>query len=141
LADLGITVSGARNFPGLLLPMYRATGEQISAQFKPAQPLLINGKLLKYVSPKGRSSVVDVHPRNRARLSDLRVPLWTTEGVKKGDSLTSRGCCVATLTGVYNWRSKLGTLGDWEDIPLKAREVFLCFDADARQNVQVARAM
>ena len=45
------------------------------------------------------------------------------------------------MTGVYNWRNKLATLGDWEDVPLKGREVVLCFDADARRNMNVARAM
>src|ERR1019366_9536216 len=68
-------------------------------------------------------------------------PLWVTEGIKKGDSLTSRGCCVVALTGVFNWRSKRATLGDWEDIPIKGREVILCFDADANKNMNVARAM
>lgn len=56
-------------------------------------------------------------------------------------ALTSAGACVVTLTGVFNWRSRLGTLGDWEDVPLKGRTVAVCFDADAKTNANVARAM
>jgi hypothetical protein len=67
--------------------------------------------------------------------------LWITDGVKKADSLTSRGGCVISLTGVFNWRSQLGTLGDWEDVLLKSRNVVICFDADARTNPNVLRAM
>lgn len=143
LDQLGIpfwALSSDQRFPGLLLPMYRATGEQITVQFKPAKPVTIKGKPLKYVSVRGVNRL-DVHPRNRARITDVTVPLWITEGVKKGDALASRGCCVVTLTGVFNWRSKLATLGDWEDVALKGREIILCFDADAKTNMNVARAM
>ncbi len=144
VAALGIpawALSSNERFPGLLVPMYRATGERISVQFKPATPITIKGKGLKYVSVRGQTNRLDVHPRNHSRITDLTVPLWITEGVKKGDSLTSRGCCTVTITGVFGWRSKLATLGDWEDVPLKGREIFVCFDADARTNRNVARAM
>jgi putative DNA primase/helicase len=67
--------------------------------------------------------------------------LWITDGVKKADSLTSRGACVISFTGVFNWRSQLGTLGDWEDVLLKSRNVVICFDADARTNPNALRAM
>jgi P4 family phage/plasmid primase-like protien len=141
LAALGIEVYSKESFPGLLLPMCRATGELISAQFKPSKPILIKGRPVKYLSAKGQTNRLDVHPRNRDQIKDVLVPLWITEGIKKGDSLTSLGCCVVTLTGVFNWRSKHQTLGDWEDIPIKGREIIICFDADAKKNMNVARAM
>lgn len=144
VAALGIpawALSSDQRFPGLLLPMFRVTGESISAQFKPAKSVTIKGKPVKYVSVGGQTNRLDVHPRNRSRIAVPTVPLWITEGLKKGDALTSRGCCVVTLTGVFNWRSKLATLGDWEDVPLKGREIILCFDADAKINMHVARAM
>jgi hypothetical protein len=139
------TFSGTRSassFPALYIPMYRATGEPISAQVKPAVPVTFKGKKpVKYLSPRGVPNHLDVHPRNHARIADLSVTIWITEGVKKADALTSCGYCVVALTGVYNWRNKLGSLGDWEDVPLKGRHVVLCFDSDARSNVHVARAM
>jgi Domain of unknown function (DUF3854) len=69
------------------------------------------------------------------------VPLWITEGVKKGDALTSRGLCVVSLAGVWNWRSTMGTLGDWEDVALKGRAIVICYDADAVTKPNVLRAM
>lgn len=133
----------AASYPALYIPMYRVTGEVGSAQIKPAVAPLhsSSGKAMKYASPRNFPNVLDVHPRNVAAARDARMPLWITEGVKKGDSLTSRGMCVVTLSGVFNWRSKLGTLGDWEDIPLKGRQVIICFDSDARGNDNVLAAM
>ena len=91
----GIVLRSTDSLPGLLLPMFRATGERISAQFKPANPITIKGKAVKYLSPKGQTTRIDVHPRNRDRVRDLSVPLWITEGIKKSDSVTSQGRCVA----------------------------------------------
>src|SRR5215218_8811499 len=85
-------------FPGLLIPMYGPTGARVSAQWKPRRPVPNrDGKPMKYASPSGQASRIDVHPRNRDKIADPTVELWITEGVKKGDSLTSRGVCVATL--------------------------------------------
>lgn len=130
-------------FPGILIPLYRATGENISWQYRPDIPPKDpkTGKLRKYAAQAGRASVLDVHPFNKDRIVDPTVELWITEGVKKGDALTSAGACVVTLSGVFNWRSTLGSLGDWEDIPLKGRPVLVCFDADANTNPNVAKAM
>ena len=129
-------------FPGLLIPLYRATGEQLGAAYRPDKPPKDDkGKPRKYVMPAGRPPVLDVHPFNRDRIIDPTVPLWITEGVKKGDALTTARACVVTLAGVFNWRSQLATLGDWEDIPLPGRKVFICFDADAATNPNVAKAM
>jgi P4 family phage/plasmid primase-like protien len=129
-------------FPGLLIPMYGPTGQPVSCQWKPRMPVPNrDGKKMKYASPKGQTSRLDVHPRNRDKIVDPTVELWITEGVKKGDSLTSHGICAVSLTGVFNWRSQLGTLGDWEDVILKGRSVVICFDADARTNPNVLRAM
>ena len=140
LAALGIRARST-GFPGLLIPMYRRTGEQISAQFKPKTPIRVKGRSIKYLSPRGQTNRLDVHPRNHDQIRDISIPLWVTEGIKKSDSLTSRDCCVVTITGVYNWRSRLGTLGDWEDIPLKGRDIIACFDSDTMTNMSVARAM
>ena len=51
LATQGIVLRSTDSFPGLLLPMFRATGERISAQFKPAHPTTIKGKAVKYLLP------------------------------------------------------------------------------------------
>lgn len=79
-------------FPGLLIPLYRATGGQISAVYRPDKPPKDDkGKPRKYVMPVSRPPVLDVHPFNRDHIIDPTIPLWVTEGVKKGDALTTAG--------------------------------------------------
>lgn len=134
-------------FPGLLIPLYRVTGERIGAQFKPGQPQPHGEKTMKYASPVGTKPRLDVPPTvapivRPKEIGQVRgIPLWITEGVKKADSLASHGLAVVSLSGVFNWRSRLGTLGDWEEIPLKGRTIVICFDADARHNRMVLMAM
>ncbi|MFD8226925.1 phage/plasmid primase, P4 family [Streptomyces massasporeus] len=128
-------------FPGLLIPLYRVTGERIGAQFKPGQPQPHGEKTMKYASPVGTKPRLDVPPLMANAVRTVTTPLWITEGVKKADALASKGLPTVSLSGVYNWRSRLGTLGDWEDIPLKGRTIVVCFDADARHNRMVLMAM
>src|ERR1044072_424455 len=128
-------------FPALLLPMYRVTGKEIGVQFKPALPQEMNGKLQKYASQTGVPNRLDVPPAVADAVRDPSNALWITEGIKKADCLASLDRPVITLTGVFNWRNKMGTLGDWEDIPLQGRDVVICFDADAREKRTVMLAM
>lgn len=131
------------SYPLLFIPMHGpgggVTGGQIKPAIAPIHPK--TGKPMKYCSRFNAPNTLDVHPRNAERVRDAREQLWITEGVKKGDALTARGACVVTLSGVFNWRSKLGTIGDWEDVPLRGRSVVICFDSDARANDQVLAAM
>lgn len=133
-------------YPGLLIPMHNSRGEQCGAQFKPAVPrdrVKENGERVpvKYESPSGAPLVVDVPAYTRACLTNLDIPLWITEGMKKTDALATQGLAALGLTGVFNWRSRMGSLGDWEDIPIKGRVMVICFDADAAQNRNVQNAM
>ncbi|MBL7487375.1 DUF3854 domain-containing protein [Frankia sp. AgB1.9] len=131
-----------RYFPGLLIPVFGPTGELVTHSWKPRTPVVgKDGKPRKYASARGQASRIDCHPRNRNRVADPNVELWVVEGIKKADSLTSRGACTLAVSGVYNWRSQLGTLGDWEDVPLRGRDVVICFDHDATTNMNVLRAM
>lgn len=136
-------------YPGLWIPQYTPAGIQYAGQWKPFRAVPDrNGKPQRYASASGPSRL-DVHPRwSRDRggmqlpaIQDVTERLWITEGVKKADALTSRGVVTIALAGVYNWRSTHATLGDWEDVRLKGREVVLCFDADAVSKPAVAQAM
>jgi P4 family phage/plasmid primase-like protien len=132
----------SRYFPGVLIPMFGPTGLKVSYQWKPRIPVPNrDGMPMKYASPRGLANRLDVHPRNTSTIVDPTVELWITEDVEKADSLTSRGVCVVALTGVFNWRSQHGTLGDWEGVSLKGRAVTICFDAGATTNPNVQRAM
>jgi putative DNA primase/helicase len=133
-----------RFFPGLLIPIYSPTGQRVSYQWKPHVEVPDpsgSGKKRKYVSPKGQTSRLDIHPRNTSLITDPTLELWVTEGVKKADALTSREVCTIAVNGVYSWRSTHGTLGDWEDVMIKDRDITICFDSDARTNPNVLRAM
>jgi P4 family phage/plasmid primase-like protien len=130
-------------FPGLLLPMYRVSGELISYQWKPCVPQPRSPEDRnppKYVTSSGLMHL-DVPPVAGERVRDVSVPLWITEGIKKADCLAGQGRAPLTVTGVYNWRNKHTTLGDWEDVPLRGRSVVVCFDSDARDNRNVMTAM
>lgn len=137
-------------YPGLWIPHFTPRGEMYAGQWKPKNPVRNrDGKMMKYTSAKGGATRIDVHPRWTKDRGDFKLPaindpterLWITEGVKKADSLTSRGEIAIALSGVFNWRNALGGLGDWEDVRLKDREVIVCFDADAIIKPQVAQAM
>lgn len=149
LAELGFSRPQAERgnaYPMLYLPIYGATGEQVTAQIKPNVPRTRqarNGKVteIKYETPAGSAVHIDVPPFTQQHVRDVSVPLWITEGIKKVDALVSRELAAIGLTGVFNWRNREGTLGDWEDIPLKGRQVTVCFDADAAKNMNVLRAM
>lgn len=137
-------------YPGLLIPMHGADGSIRGHQFKPARPRTGRIKrdgtpaLVKYETPTGAGLMLDVPAFTRARLADVSTEissLWITEGMKKTDALVSQGMAAIGLTGVFNWRDKMGRLGDWEEIPLKGRPVVICFDADASSNRIVQLAM
>jgi putative DNA primase/helicase len=144
LRDERFTVACAeslRRSPGLLIPVYNPVGERVSAHYRPDEPLVGNdGKSRKYLMPFSTGTVLDVHPANTENMSDTSVPLYVTEGVKKGDALTSRGLCAVSLAGVWNWKRDGAAHPDWESIRVKGRRVVLVFDADATSNVDVTRA-
>lgn len=155
LAKMGFpswAIREAYYFPGMWIPQFTPRGERYAGQWKPARPVRNrDGKPMKYASAKG-SARLDVHPRwsaDRGQIDPTKVPaiqdpsmrLWITEGVKKADSLTSRDEVTVALSGVFNWRNTHASLGDWEDVRLRGREVVICFDADAITKPAVASAM
>ena len=135
------------NPPGLLIPIYSPTGEIVNYQFRPDQPRIgKNGKSVKYETPSGSRMVLDVHPFARERLGNPAVPLFITEGIKKGDSLVSRSLCAVALLGVWAWRGRnddggLTALAEWDYVALNNREVYIVFDSDVMLKPQVHKAM
>jgi len=131
-----------QRYPGVLMPQWTVSGERVAGLYKPERPRSDPmGKVRKYEAPQGLPPVLDVHPFNTSRVADPAVPLLVTEGIKKADALTSAGACVIALSGVFNWRSTYGTLGDWENVWLRGRAVTVVFDSDAATIPNVLRAM
>jgi hypothetical protein len=147
LKRLGFSDS-QRNTPGLLIPAHSPTGEIATYQFRPDEPRIDkDGKPVKYETPSGSRMVLDVHPFVQEMLGNPSIPLFITEGLKKGDALVSRGLCAVTLLGVWSWR---GTnehggkvaLSEWEYVALNnARRVFIVFDSDVMLKPGVHEAL
>lgn len=134
------------NPPGLLLPIHGPAGGIVSYQFRPDEPRINKGKPVKYETPSGSRMALDVHPFCREKLGDPSVPLFVTEGIKKGDALVSRGLCAVALIGVWNWRGKNGlggktALSEWEYVALNGRAVFIVFDSDVMLKTEVHAAL
>lgn len=142
---LGTSKLEPKHLHGIVIPVFRTGTDRISVEYRPDEPLreYKNGKRKdqKYLRPYGRPANLDVHPFNKDKILDPSVPLWITEGIKKGDALTSRDICAVAVPGVWNWRHQLSTLGDWEDIALKGRKVIICFDSDTSEKKSVKDAM
>ena len=145
LRDLGFG-QGQQNVPALLIPVLGVDGGIVGYQARPDRPRMKDGKALKYETIAGMKMRIDVHPAARSMISDPNIPLFVTEGIKKGDALVSRGACAIALLGVWNWRgtNDFGgktTLADWELVALNGRRLYLVFDSDVMTNPAVHSAL
>jgi Protein of unknown function (DUF3987)/Domain of unknown function (DUF3854) len=144
LVALGL---GHLNPPALLLPILspdilRATNDVIIKADLPRRDG--RGHPAKYeVRPKSRNRI-HAPLSIRRLLADPSVPLVITEGAKKSEKAAQDGICAVSLSGVWNWRDRIGEsafpTGDFDLFPLAGRRVFLCFDSDAASNRHVQRA-
>ncbi len=147
LEKLGFAAA-QRHTPGILVPLWGVDGSGIVGyQFRPDNPRHNNKhKPIKYETPTGASNHIDCPPSCHLSLSNPQVPLWITEGVKKGDALASQGECVIDLTGIWNWRAKnsfggITVSSDFDSIALNNRLVFLAPDSDYATNPSVSQAV
>lgn len=136
ISELPAEFKGRQRRRGLLLPTFSPDGRR-SYSLRPGKPIEPGRK---YEQPAGVGCILDVHPRNAERVHDPAEPLWITEGVKKADSMTSRGLCALALAGVWNWQRGGELLPDWESVPLSGRAVYVAFDSDAWRNPHVQLA-
>ncbi len=135
---------------GLFVPTFNPDGIRVSCQVRwdvPRDAGDHKGQVrsIRYDQPVGKTVPLDVHPRNHESIKDVGTDLWVTEGVKKGDALTSLGLCSIALGGVWNWKTAGSAQPDWESVPLRdnegrRRRVRIVFDADASEKPGVAKA-
>jgi hypothetical protein len=141
LARLGFSKPQQRE-PALVVPMYSPAGELVTHQIRPDAPRKNKGgQPIKYETPADSPIRLDMHPGQTERAKDTSVPLWITEGVKKADSLVSRGQCTVALQGVWCWQKDGVPLQDWEDVRLWGRSVSVIFDSDVTTNPKVQAAL
>ena len=141
LDALKITKAG-RNVPGLLIPLLRAEGSTWGYQYRPDAPRLRDGRPIKYETPWQQPNGLDIPPGVAGMLGDPSIPLFITEGVKKGDAGALGGLCIVDLIGVWNWlyTNTAGgkmALPEWRDCALNGRRVIIAFDSDMARNNQV----
>jgi putative DNA primase/helicase len=137
LVDLGFSKAQAKAAPALGIPLWDVHGQVHGWQIRPDCPRVTKeGKVFKYETPKGGRVRLDIHPSVQELLGNPSIPLWVTEGVRKGDSLASQGACtVALMGGVWGFK---GTnehggkviLPDWGHVALNGRLVCVAYDSD-----------
>ena len=145
LTELGFSSTQAR-VPALLIPIWNVHGEIALYQTRADEPRIVNGKPIKYESPRGSRMVLDVPPSVLPRLPDPAVPLFVTEGTRKADAAASVGLCCIEVIGVWNWRGTNDqggrtALADWESIALNERIVYIVFDSDVMTKISVYQAL
>ena len=130
-----------RRVPGLLIPVHTTDGQVLPMVWRPDTPRTITDakgktKVLKYEQAEGSDVRLDCPPRCRPFLLDADIPLWITEGYKKGDCLASQDVCVIDLPGVWGFRvpktrdPAQPPLPDWKYVQLADRLVTIVFDSD-----------
>ncbi len=128
--------------PGMLFKVHRLGGGT-SWVFRPDEPDPRNPGY-KYCQPPksrgGAGNVLDVHPRMHPLIDDASVPVVFVEGLKKADSLTSRGALTVGISGVWNWLSDGQPIPDMYEVPVEGRETYIAFDSDMLTNPKVQEA-
>jgi Domain of unknown function (DUF3854) len=137
----GLVKPYQRRVSALVVPTYSPDGETTSLQVRPDRPRVRGGKAIKYETPADSLCILDVHPSMHEAARAPARDLWITEGIKKGDSITSRGECAVALTGVWNWQRDGELLPCWSHIALKGRKVRVVFDSDVMTKPEVQLAL
>jgi hypothetical protein len=151
-------------------PYFSPLGKPLGyCRLKPDRPRIDSkGKVIKYESPRGKSSHVYYPPQVRDALDRPEIALFITEGEKKAAKAAQEGFACLGLGGVWGWMKPRPTFlcrqcskgkrrkcrggrcgkkfGERElvdelaAIAFDGRQVFVCFDSDAATNPQVRLA-
>lgn len=140
LRELGFAQNQC-SVPSLLMPVWGVSGEIVSYQHRPDKPreLIDTDKTtgerksrdIKYESPAQKRIFLDCPPSSRKAIKDVGEPLFITEGIKKADSIVSRGACAIALLGVWNFKNDGNALlPEFDEIALKHRRVYIRLHSD-----------
>src|SRR5262249_6308702 len=99
--NLGFSARQARFMPALHIPGHTTHGERRAGLLRPDDPPMREGRVQKYLAPKGATNYLDVPPSVRDLLDDPHIPLGVTEGILKADSAASRGIACIAVNGVF----------------------------------------
>jgi putative DNA primase/helicase len=127
----------------LIIPWRDESGAVVLTQVRPTHPPLKKGKPQKYLQPTGVAPPrLYMPPRTFPALADVTARLLITEGAPKALAAQQAGFPCVALAGVECWhpKNKVTLIPDLARIAWKGRPVFVAFDSDAEDNVNVARA-
>ena len=144
--EVPATFPGWQRVPGLVVPTHSPAPGVEGCQLKPRRPIPRKGKKgPKYETPHHADVTLDANPLMLEEVRRGFSELWITEGCKKVDALASRGIPCVGLTGVemFAVKDSHGTepLACWRHVRLGGRPVVVVYDADARTNPDVQRAL
>jgi hypothetical protein len=139
----------------LAIPFFDLDGNGTSlVRLKPDQPRKDrDGKPIKYESPKGSTNLPYFPPLGAvlAAIKDPSQPLLITEGEKKALKAAQDGFACVGLVGVSGWskrrpkgedgraKGRRELLDQLAALPLRGRAVFISYDSDAVQKIEVRR--
>lgn len=138
---------GWRRYPrrlgsAIVFPFRDADGVNGYCQIKADSPRTINGRVVKYESPRGQPPRVYFPPSVLPKLATPDPELLITEGIKKALAATQEGFPCIGLAGVSSFYESRSTrlLPELERIAWRGRRVYIAFDSDAVDKPQVADA-
>jgi putative DNA primase/helicase len=125
---------------GLVFPYFDETGATVLQRVKPSNPRMIQGRVVKYESPKGSAPRAYIPRDSRAAIAAKGQQLAFTEGEKKCLSLVQHGMAAIGLGGVSTWCEPQSSrlLAELERIDWSGREVLIVFDSDSIHKPEVA---
>lgn len=132
--------------PGILIPYSHPTTRVIRTfRFRPDEPLIVDGKPAKYLSPRGVGNIFYFPPDVGGKLQDVAAPIFFTEGEIKSLAASQAGLLCIGLIGVWGWRAGLATgesgpVADFDLIDMRGRAATIIFDSDVLLNRKVANA-
>lgn len=133
-----------RAVPGLVFPWHSPSGSKVE-QYRPDMPPIgESGKPIKYVFPRGTTSVLNVHPWVTPRLATAKT-IVIVEGTKQTLAAVTAAqgdpdVAVVGVAGCWGWRTDHRPVEDLAVIGVAGRDVVVIFDADIATNHQVHAA-
>jgi hypothetical protein len=127
-------------FSGALVFPYRNLQGEVNCycRARPLRPRTIQGKDVKYESPKGVPPRPYFPAGSLDKLKDGKSPVYITEGEKKALALSQLALGAIGLGGVYGWKVKdeESITPELQEVPWQSRQVFIIFDYDEKEETR-----
>lgn len=99
-----------------------------------------DGHTIRYIQPPGQGPYLYLPVSDPEILNDLTLPLIITEGEKKTAKSNLEGFLTIGLGGIWNFLKDGQPIADLDLIHWQGRAVFICFDSDALEKIEILKA-